>query len=430
MTKKIYYIIFFLSFLYLLNVSFDRIKENPRAVIWSDCEGYYVYLPGVFILKDFHKLPAGSMWPYYNEQGEFVNKFTCGVAYFELPFFGIGYLISKLKGVDTNDYFNPIYCKSIAFGGLLITFLGLLFLYKALIRDYKPQVVWWVIPAIYFGTNLFHYSTKEMGMSHSWSFFLFAILLYHIPKYLEKPGFMNSVILGGILGWIVLIRPTNIIISLLILLYNVYSIEALRERIRFFIRNYKSILLIALAAFIMFIPQMMYWKEMTGHWFYYSYSTEKFIYWNKPKILAVLFDVQNGLFLYTPLAILILIGIWYGWKVKNFQSPALLLIFVLITYAFASWWVWWFGGAFGHRSYVEYYAVFSIPLAGLIDKVFSSPKKWVQILFQFLLIVLMVYSVRLSFLYNLIGGPWDGADWRWNLDKYKWIMSHFFRTQH
>ena len=157
MTKRLLYSIFILAFLCMVIAMFARIKSNPRAVVWSDCEGYYVYLPGVFILKDFHKLPPGSMWPYYNEQGEFVNKFTCGVAYFELPFFGIGYLISKLNGVDTNDYFNPIYCKSIAFGGLLTTFLGLLFLYKALIRDYKPRVVWWVIPAIYFGTNLFHY---------------------------------------------------------------------------------------------------------------------------------------------------------------------------------------------------------------------------------------------------------------------------------
>ena len=99
--------------------------------------------------------------------------------------------------------------------------------------------------------------------------------------------------------------------------------------IRFFIKNYNSVLIIMLAGFIMFIPQLMYWKEMTGHWIYYSYTDEGFKYWNKPKIFAVLFDVQNGLLLYSPMVILMLIGIFYGLKIKKFQSPALLLIFVL-----------------------------------------------------------------------------------------------------
>lgn len=131
--KKVHYLIFILFVLYLINITFDRIKGGERSIIWSDCEGYYLYLPGAFIIKDFHKLPAGSMWPYYNDKKEFVDKYSCGVAYFELPFFGIGYVISKLKNVDPSEYFSTIYSKSIAFGGILITCFGLLLLYKTLI---------------------------------------------------------------------------------------------------------------------------------------------------------------------------------------------------------------------------------------------------------------------------------------------------------
>ena len=116
MTKSVNYLVIILSFIYLVNITFDRINDNPRAVIWSDCEGYYSYLPGLFILKDFHKLSAESMLIYPNEKGEFVNKYSCGVAYFELPFFGIGYIISRLKGVNADDYFSSVYSKSIGFG--------------------------------------------------------------------------------------------------------------------------------------------------------------------------------------------------------------------------------------------------------------------------------------------------------------------------
>ena len=81
----------------LLIVSLNRVAPGPRSVIWSDAEGYYKYLPGLFILRDFHKLDAGSVWPYYNDQGEFVNKYTCGVAYFQLPFFLAGHIWHGLK---------------------------------------------------------------------------------------------------------------------------------------------------------------------------------------------------------------------------------------------------------------------------------------------------------------------------------------------
>ena len=415
------------SFMCLVFITFDRIKGNPRGVVWSDCEGYYDYLPGLFIIKDFHKLQAGSMWPSYNEKGEFVNKYTCGVAYFELPFFGIGYLISRLKGVDSKDYFSPVYSKAIAFGGILISFLGLLILYRALRRDYSEYVAAWTILGVYFGTNFFHYSTKDMGMSHVYSFFLFALLAFHLPLYFKKPGFIQSAVLGGIMGWIFLIRPTNGVVFLLVLLYHVYSINALKERLKFFLENYISVIFILCAGFIMLIPQLLYWKEMTGQWIYYSYTEESFKFWNKPKILAVLFDVQNGLLLYSPLVTLMLLGIFYGWKVKKSHSPAIFLILGIATYAFASWWAWWFGGAFGHRSYVEYYAILSIPLAGLIEYAFSSRLKLLRIPFQFLMVAFMIYSVRLSYLYTTIGGPWDGPDWRWNWDKYEWIMSYFLK---
>src|SRR4030095_14729215 len=392
MCKKAHYIIFILSFLYIINVAFDRIKDGPRGVIWCDAEGYYNYLPALFILKDFHKLSSESIWPYYNDKGEFVNKYTCGVAYFELPFFGLGYLINKAKHADTLDYYSPVYSRSIAFGGVVITFLGLFLLFKVLLREFNENVAFWTIISIYLGTNLFYYSTKEMGMSHIYSFFLFTWFLYHIPRFLKSPQFLNSIVLGMITGWIILIRPTNAIIIVLVLLFNVYSIKSIKERIVFFSKNIRWVVIVAGTGFIMMIPQFLYWKEMTHHWIYYSYTSEGFKYWNHPKLLAVLFDIQNGLFLYSPLAILMVAGILYGLKAKKFHSPAMLIIFVVATYIFSRWWAWWFGGAFGHRSYIEYYGILAIPLAGLIQEIFSSKKKIVRISFQFLLTVMMIYS--------------------------------------
>ncbi|MCB9308132.1 MAG: hypothetical protein H6565_16155, partial [Lewinellaceae bacterium] len=36
-----------LLFLLLFPVMYARINEVPRGVLWSDCEGYYLYLPAM-----------------------------------------------------------------------------------------------------------------------------------------------------------------------------------------------------------------------------------------------------------------------------------------------------------------------------------------------------------------------------------------------
>ncbi len=419
-----YYLLFL--FLLLLPVMYSRVNINPRAVIWSDSEGYYQYLPALFIIKDVHRLPPGSVWPYVNDKGEYVDKYTCGLALFELPFFFAAYHLSDFAGYDKMDYFNPMYCRAIALCGYLFAFLGLLFLRKSLLKFVSPFIAFAVVFSVFFGTNLFHYTTKEMSISHVFSFFLISLLLHSLPGYLKKPGKGNSFLIGALLGWIVLIRPTNSIAVLLVLLYDVYSINEFKERIRFLIQHTRSLLWMIPGAFLFFIPQLLYWKEMTGHWLYYSYTNEGFDYWNKPKILEVLFDVQNGLLLYSPLVLLMIIGIIPGLLKKNFQAPVVLLSFALATYLFSSWGAWWFGGAFGHRCYVEYYALHAFPLAGLYQHVSTRWNVFFRVVFYLLVIVLMVFSVRLSFLYTSIGGPWDGPDWRWNWEKYEWVLSNFF----
>ena len=411
----------------LIFTMFERISKNPRSVIWSDSEGYYWYLPGVFIIGDMHKIPEGSVWPQRNAQGEFIIKYTCGVALFEAPFFLVTKWYCQLKNYDWKDYFNIHYCRAMAICGYLFGFIGLYFLQQVLRRRHPEKIVFWTLMAVFFGTNLFHYTTREMSISHVYSFCLFAFVAWQTPRFLEKPSWLNAGLIGAALGWIVLIRPTNLLIALFIYLYDVYSWQALRERNRFFLNNLDKIGAIVVTGFLFLFPQLLYWHEMTGNWLRYSYEEERFIYWNKPKILEVLFDVQNGLFLYSPMALLMVLGIFFGLKKKDYQAPSLLIIFIGATYIFASWWAWWFGGAFGHRCYVEYYALLGIPLAGFFEKVFDLRSTLLRWSVLAVVVFLMYYGTKLSFLYTWLPGPWDGPEWRWNPEKIKWVLSHLFK---
>jgi len=420
----------YLLFLFLLffQVMLDRINVNPRAVVWSDCEGYYMYLPGLFVIGDFHKLPEGSVWPQRNEKGEIMLKYTCGVAMFEMPFFLTTRAYCFAKKYDAQDYFNVHYCRAMAISGYFFGFLGLFFLRKALLRRrFSEAATFWTLIAVFLGTNLFHYMTKEVGMSHAYSFCLFAFLAWQTPRFYEKTSWQNAALLGGALGWIVLIRPTSALLALFVFLYDVYSWQDLKNRTRYLLDHVAQIAVAALAAVLFFVPQMLYWHEMTGKWVRYSYENEGFPYWNKPKIADVLFDVQNGLFLYTPMALLMVAGIFTGLKQRKHHAPALLLIFSLITYTFASWWAWWFGGAFGHRCYVEFYALLAFPLAGVVEHAISLKNKALRLAFFTVFVFLIFYSVKMSFLYTHLTGPWDGQDWRWNFDKIKWVWSYLFK---
>jgi len=87
-----------------------------------------------------------------------------------------------------------------------------------------------------------------------------------------------------------------------------------------------------------------------------------------------------------------------------------LLIFCLASYIFGSWWAWWFGGAFGTRSFVEFYAVLALPLAYMLKYLVDwiRAKRLIGYAGLALLILFMYFNIKLTYQYN---PPWDGPEW-------------------
>lgn len=393
-----------------LLVSLHFHKESPKSVIWSDAEGYYLYLPAVFIYNGFEGLPkiSGQMTEYPGSD-KIYTKYTCGVAIMQMPFFLVAQGISYLLEKDTSGY-SSMSNLAVRIAAVFYMLAGLILIRKVLRRHFSKAVTFLAILCIWLGTNLFYYSVREAGMSHAYSFFLFALFIWFTPLFLSKPTFKNSIWLGLLTGLIILVRPTNGILLLYLLLYEVYSFKALGARIQYFLKHTPVLLVAAIAAFIVFIPQFIYWHYISGSFIIYSYNQEGFIYWLKPKIVQVLFDVQNGWLLYSPVLIFSLVGLGMAVKQKNFSGYGILLIMMLATYIFASWWAWWFGGAFGHRCFVEFHALLAIPLAGFFTWLINSRIAFLKGSVFLLVAAMLYYNVRLTYLYV---SPWDGPDWTW-----------------
>jgi hypothetical protein len=412
--------------LLLLPLLVERAKINPRAIIWSDTEGYFSYLPLVFTIGDVHKLPDGSVNGRKNAAGENVIKYTCGIAYFQMPAFFLTKAYMKYTGNANPDIFAHEFCYAVWITGFLVGVLGLFFLNKALQeRGFSPGIPALTLGTVFFGTNLFHYMTLESGMSHAYSFGLFSFVLWFSPRFFKNPSTLGAMLLGLICPWIMLIRPTNVVFILFVVWANFYDDK--KQFFPFFQKNILKIALALVAGFLVFVPQFLYWKEMTGQWLKFSYEGETFSHWIEPKITAVLLDPQNGLFLYSPAVVLMVVGMFLGKNNNKIlgNGGGQILLFGLITYIFGSWWAWWFGGAFGHRSYVEFYAVFAFSLAFFLEKMSSVRLLW-RVPFGILLVFLWYYGAKMSYLYQTLPRPWDGPEWRWNMEKMYWIWSHLF----
>ena len=374
-------VVIFIVVFIVLNEGIGYKRYTRNAIVVDDVVSYYASLPAAVVYHDlsfeFKKdLPEGfkgKIWTRTLQDGRQVLKMTMGMAILVLPFFLIAHLIALVSSLPADGY-SAIYQFSVLIAAVFYLLAGLLFLRKVLRRFFDDRVIAIVIIAVVLGTNLFNYSAAEPGMSHVYSFFLFNGFLYFMLKWFETPGWKNSVFLAGFTGMIVLIRPVNVLILILPLLYR--RGKDYRESLTWLWDQKVRIFFMALIAFLVLLPQLIYWKYSTGHWIYYSYPGERF-YFSHPHIIDGLFSYRKGWFLYTPLMLFFVAGfIFLRKSIPELFLP--LLVFLLVDiYVIFSWWSWWYGGSFGARPMIESYGLLSLPFAACVKKVMQK-KIWLK----------------------------------------------------
>ena len=366
-----YYLIYLLVFIiFWQGLSLRRYKS--LRIIQNDVVSYYAYLPAAFIYKDLSfkfvaDLPQdfeGTIWTETSPNGKQTLKTSMGVAVLNLPFFGLAHISARFFGFSANGY-TPPYHFFILIAAISYLAAGIFYLRKILLLYFREPIVVISLVVIALGTNLFYYATAEPGMSHTYSFFLFAGFLFYTIKFHGNPKWKYVTLLGVFSALIFLVRPSNIIVVLIFVLYGLgYNFK---DRINFFWENRVKLIFLALFAFTLLIPQLMYWKFSTGSWLYYSYSGECF-YFNHPHIVDGLFSYRKGWLIYTPVMALALFGlVYFRKKVPELFIPVLIFL-VLNIYIVFSWWCWWYGGGFGARVLIETYVFLAIPLAALLEK--------------------------------------------------------------
>lgn len=400
---------------------------NWRSKMWSDPVGYYVYLPGLFIYGfDGTKFPENITEKtgegfLIDENGKIIVRYSCGLAILQAPVFFAVHAFAGLKGLE-QDGFSGVYHLVSSFSAIIYAFFGLILLWHFLNFYYKKRIVFLTLLTLFFGTNLLYYSIDSTGMPHVYSFFLFALLLVlsHNSFRKEKNRKIDFLCISLVSALIVLIRPTNLLFVGLVFLLDVKSFDDLLYRIKK-VFNLSNIAILLVSLFIVFLPQMIYWKYSSGSFIIDPYEGYGFTNWKSPKIKEFLFSTNNGMFPYNPLYFLIVFGLILMMFKRQVNGFLIFSLFAGFTYIFSSWFVFSFGCGFGSRNFVEYTTVLAIPLGFFYsDFLGKSPVKWI---FAAPVIFALVFvNAKLTYSYNkcFLDEDWDWAEYEYLLKARKY----------
>ncbi len=95
--------------------------------------------------------------------------------------------------------------------------------------------------------------------------------------------------------------------------------------------------------------------------------------WRSPALVEVLFSDWHGLFTWTPVVAVAVVGLVFLWRRDRLVWSAAVTFLALSWYVNAAAADWWAGEAFGSRRFVSCFAVFCFGLAAAIERLFPRP---------------------------------------------------------
>jgi hypothetical protein len=373
--------------------------------IRTDSLGYYQFLPAAFLAGDLRGLP----WVHVLEDGSRLSLFTIGVALLQLPFFLLGHVCAWIAGAARDGYSAP-YAVAQLLGTATYVALGAHAILRLLLRSTDRVAALLAVLLLVFATNLFYYAVHEPGMSHAYAFAMTAFVLLITEEQRTYWTTRGHILLCTVGALLILVRPLHAVFFLVPLLWRTRNTEEIMERVRWWWRTpWATGAGIAIGA-LFFLPQLLYWKMITGKWVLFTYGTKgEGFDWNAPHLWDVLFSHQNGWLIYTPLMIFAWSALVVHGRTQGSGARTALVLWGISWYVYACWWAWWLGAAYGFRGFVDHLSLFALPLALLLGRVIHAQTP-IRVGSLVLAAFLTFLNVRMSALY---AAPWDGPDWTW-----------------
>ncbi len=384
----------------------NSVINSPKNIISWDVFGYYLYLPAAIINKDIrlqqpdkiyklidkYKSSATLYKVYRYDNGNWIMKYSMGMAFLYSPAFFAGHCLAKFSG-QTADGLSYYYQLSLIIWSLLVTFIGIYFLRRILLYFFNDNPAYVILLLICLGTNYYFTNVYSSAMPHNYLFTVYTIIIWLTIQWHRKPKISTAILTGLFIGLAILSRPSEIVTLIIPLAWGVHNRKSLSEKSSLLLSKIPHIILVIITLIIIGIPQIIYWKVTTGKFLYMSYNNpgEGFDFLS-PYILKVLFSFRKGWFIYTPVMLFAVTGFYYLFKKNKPVFYPLLLFFIFNLFIVSSWSCWWYADSFGQRALVQSYPVMAITLGYLIQYI-QTKKFIIKGIFTVIFIFLIILSI-------------------------------------
>lgn len=349
------------------------------AFTTPDSACYFAFVRSAVMDGDFHFANEYEQWQvpvFWNEPtatGYVTNASAVGSAALWLPFFLLGHGLTLLAnatgaGLAANGY-SGLYTLMAHVGSCLYGLVGLLLSYEVA-KDYvSPRASLAAALFVWFATPFLYYFFFLGTYAHVNGAATVALFLYVWHKTRGERRTWHWALWGLAAGLMTLVRWQNVLFGV------VAAAEVVRD-----LRGGKSAgrvardaLVFGAMALLAFLPQMLVWQTIYGTPLLIPNKFSRagawgpaVISWLRPAVLKTLFSPHHGLFSWTPIFLLCMVGFVRLWRRDRFLAGVLLAAFALQVYM-NSIVDWWGGWSFGVRRITDATLISVLTLAALLD---------------------------------------------------------------
>jgi dolichyl-phosphate-mannose-protein mannosyltransferase len=305
-----------------------------------------------------------------------INFGPIGSALLWSPFYLLAHPVALVlqrfvPGMAADGYSAP-YIYAVTVASLLYGWLGLALAYRLAREFVDEKIALGATLAVLLATNAVFYLYVQPAMSHADSLFasaLFVFVWYRTRESRRHGAWRAWALLGACGALMTMVREQEGLFILIPLVESaVLAYRALRERnvVSHLRTPVIGFAVMSLAWFVLFIPQFLVYMVLNGNFLPAKDVTQKFI-WNGAHVGDILFSNLNGLFSWTPLTLVAVLGLLLLWRRDRILALCFIVAFAAEVYLLGSFSTWFGGAAFGMRRFVNCTVMFVIGLAVLVD---------------------------------------------------------------
>jgi hypothetical protein len=326
--------------------------------------------------------PSFAEWLAAGGGGRPPNHFGIGTGLAAVPWLAFFHAVVRLAvalGLATSmpPSCGPWYMFAYLCANLFYGLAGLWLTARVVTRHFEPAVARAAVVSCAAAGPALYYFLYQPGMSHLTSLGLVAGALWLVERWSSEASSPRRRLLAFVwgvdVGFALCVRAANLP---LVLLGGAALIPPRRIGWSRAVLRDRTVEALAAAAggLIAFLPQIIAWRSIYGHWIANPQSYEAGV-WPR-HCVEVLFGRRHGLFFWHPWMLIGVVGLVMLGRHNARLALSSLAVLLGMAWVYGNWRVYWLGVSFGQRGFVEFLPLFALGAAAALERLLRLLKSW------------------------------------------------------